>query len=113
MSTYQEQQAARLLGGELGMTAWLSSKRRQAEQEQADAREAFGRSPEGELLAAEENLAIAGAMATPAEWAAAQRELGNDPAPPQPIAAQLPLHLRNRIHDERLAELLRERTTPR
>jgi len=114
MATYQEQQeAARLLGGELGMTAWLSSKRRQAEQEQAAAREAFDRGPEGGLLAAEEELAIAGAMATPAEWERAQRALGNIPIPPQPSRWELPPHLRQRVDDEKLAQLLSERRTDR
>jgi hypothetical protein len=112
VTTYADQQAAaRRLGGELGMTQWLSSKRRQAEQEQAQAAAAFAHTPDGELLAAEEELAIAGVLATQGEWEAAQGDLGNLPIPPKPTEAQMPPHLQRRIRAERLGKFLTERTT--
>ena len=104
--------------GEQALERHLAATRRQSEAEAAQAKAAWDASAEGELQAIADSLAVAGAMrfqapvemATPAEWEQAQRDLGNDPATPKPTEFQLPIHLRQRVHDERLANLLRERT---
>jgi hypothetical protein len=106
---WEEQRRQR--GGAEGLAQLLTDERRASDAERIAARAAFEASPEGAVQAAADELAVAGARLSPAQWEKVQRELGNDPIPAQPNEWHLPLHLRQRIQDERLAERLAARQT--
>jgi hypothetical protein len=106
----QQQKDAMRLGGELGMVAWLSSRRRQNEAEADAARAAFEATPQGELAAIEQEMAVLGAACSPEQWALLHTSQGL-PIPEKPNEANWPTPLRNRVHAERMAALIRERKT--
>ncbi len=98
--------------GEQALEQHLAASRRQIEAEAEQAKAAWDASAEGEMQAAADEIAVAGAMLSPQKWEALQVELGQ-PGTPQPVVDQLPLRLRQRVHDERLANLLRDKRTDR
>lgn len=99
--------------GEQALARHLADQRREAEAEAARAKAAWDASAEGELQTIEEELAVAGAVASPVEWERAQTALGNVPVPPQPDRWQLPPHLRQRVDDEKLAALFNSKRSDR
>jgi len=109
MPTFDQQQKdAQKLGGELGIVAWLSSKRRESEATTAAARAAFEATPQGELAAIEQEMAVQGAAMSREAWAYVHTSQGL-PIPEKPSEANWPTPLRNRVHAERMAALIREK----
>lgn len=111
MPTFDQQQRdAQKLGGELGFTAWLSAQRRENEATTAAARAAFEATPQGELAAIEQEMAVLGAAMSASDWAYIHTSQGL-PIPEKPNEAAMPLPLRNRVQAARFASFAKEGTS--
>lgn len=103
---------AKQLGGDLGMTRYLSAMRRKDEFQRAVEAEVYANSPEGQAAAAASELRALAVAMPPSAWRRLYETQGL-PVPPQPSDFDLSLRERSRASEIRMTALAAEEARKR